>query len=43
MRFGFAPLYTGFADVWDAVAILRDVLATEAWHEERYLRRAAVT
>jgi kynureninase len=43
MRFGFAPLYTGFADVWDAVAILRDVLATEAWREERYLRRAAVT
>ncbi|QOY93126.1 kynureninase [Massilia sp. UMI-21] len=26
MRFGFTPLYTGFADVWDAVAILKDIL-----------------
>jgi kynureninase len=26
MRFGFTPLYTRFADVWDAVAILRDIL-----------------
>jgi kynureninase len=26
MRFGFTPLYTRFADVWDAVEILRDIL-----------------
>ncbi|MEN3275271.1 MAG: kynureninase [Massilia sp.] len=26
MRFGFTPLYTGYADVWDAVAILKDIL-----------------
>jgi kynureninase len=26
MRFGFTPLYTSFADVWDAVEILRDIL-----------------
>ena len=29
MRFGFTPLYTGFADVWDAVAILKDILDRE--------------
>jgi kynureninase len=26
MRFGFTPLYTSFADVWDAVGILEDIL-----------------
>ena len=29
MRFGFTPLYTRFADVFDAVAILRDILERE--------------
>jgi kynureninase len=26
MRFGFTPLYTSFADAWDAVEILKDIL-----------------
>jgi kynureninase len=26
MRFGFTPLYTSYADVWDAVEILKDIL-----------------
>jgi kynureninase len=26
MRFGFTPLYTSYADAWDAVEILRDIL-----------------
>jgi len=26
MRFGFTPLYTSFADVWDAVEVLNDIL-----------------
>ncbi|MGF6273066.1 kynureninase [Massilia sp. UYP11] len=26
MRFGFTPLYTRYADVWDAVEILKDIL-----------------
>jgi kynureninase len=26
MRFGFTPLYTSFADVWDAVGILKEIL-----------------
>jgi len=31
MRFGFTPLYTSFADTWDAVDILRDILDREAY------------
>ncbi len=43
LRFGFTPLYTRFVDAWDAVEQLRDVLASEAFRDERYGRRARVT
>ncbi|EON22727.1 kynureninase [Nocardioides sp. CF8] len=43
MRFGFTPLYVGYADVWDAVDVLADVLTTEVWREPRYATRNAVT
>jgi kynureninase len=43
MRFGFTPLYVGYADVWDAVDILADVLDSGVWREERYATRHAVT
>ncbi|MCH7345132.1 kynureninase [Pelomonas sp. CA6] len=43
LRFGFTPLYLGFADVWDAVEHLREVLATEEWQEARFNQKAAVT
>ena len=43
LRFGFAPLYLRFADVWRAVDALRDILETRAWDEERFRTRAAVT
>jgi kynureninase len=43
LRFGFAPLYTRFADVFDAVGILRDILATAAWDRPEFKQRAAVT
>lgn len=43
MRFGFAPLYIGYRDVWNAVDALRDILETEAWREPRFAVRAAVT
>lgn len=43
LRFGFTPLYLGFADVWRAVEMLRDILATRAWDEDRYRMKAAVT
>jgi kynureninase len=34
MRFGFTPLYTRFVDVWDAVAILKDILDNAAYETE---------
>ena len=43
LRFGFTPLYTRFVDAWDAVEQLRDVLASGAYRDERFARRAAVT
>jgi kynureninase len=43
LRFGFAPLYTRYEDVWHAVTTLRDVLQTQCWSEPRYAIRAAVT
>ena len=43
MRFGFSPLYVRYADVWDAVAILEDVLVTRAWDRPEFLRRQYVT
>ncbi|WP_116365264.1 kynureninase [Parahaliea mediterranea] len=43
MRFGFAPLYNGFCDVWDAVEHLVQVMAREEWRQEQFNRRSAVT
>jgi kynureninase len=43
LRFGFAPLYLSFRDVWDAVEALRDVLDRETWREPAFQRRARVT
>jgi kynureninase len=41
MRFGFTPLYTSFADVWDAVEILKQILDNEDY--DVAARRGAVT
>lgn len=43
LRFGFAPLYIGYADVHDAAAGLLEVLDKELWRDERYATRLAVT
>ena len=43
LRFGFAPLYVRHVDIWDAVAALKDVLATRAWDRPEFKVRAAVT
>ena len=43
LRFGFAPLYLRFVDMWDAVAALKDVLASRAWDRPEFHVRAAVT
>ncbi len=43
MRFGFAPLFLRHRDVSDAIAILDDVMATEAWRDPRFQERHPVT
>ncbi len=36
LRFGFAPLYNSHQEVGDAVAIIKRVLETEMWREDRF-------
>ena len=43
LRFGFAPLYVRFVDVWDAVAALKEILAAGSWNRPEFRVRAAVT
>jgi kynureninase len=43
MRFGFAPLYTRYVDVFDAVRHLREVLTSRAWDRPEYAKRLTVT
>jgi kynureninase len=43
LRFGFAPLYLSFADIWRAADALRDVLATRQWDADQFKARALVT
>ncbi|HRY42796.1 MAG TPA: kynureninase [Thermoanaerobaculia bacterium] len=43
LRFGFAPLYVGFVDAWDAAKALADVLSSHAHERPELRRRAAVT
>ncbi len=43
LRFGFAPLYTRYVDVWDAVMRLQDILQSECWREARFQIRETVT
>jgi kynureninase len=43
MRFGFSPLFVRYADVWDAMDQLGDVLATRAWDRPEFKHRTTVT
>ena len=43
VRFGLTPLYMRYAEVWDAVEVLRDVLTTRSWDRPEFHRRRAVT
>ncbi len=43
LRFGFTPLYLGYADTWDAAEQLRQVLASGEWQQPQFMRRQAVT
>lgn len=43
LRFGFAALYISHADVWDAVATLKDVMQQRSWATPEFMTRKAVT
>jgi kynureninase len=43
MRFGFAPLYVRFVDVWDAAEMLADCINAEVWRDPRFSRQLGVT
>lgn len=43
LRFGFAPLYVRFIDVWDAVMTIREVMSAGDWRASKYQSRNAVT
>jgi kynureninase len=43
MRFGFAPLYVRFQDVWDAADILANSINEEVWRDPRFNRKLDVT
>ncbi|MCL4674812.1 MAG: kynureninase [Pararhodobacter sp.] len=43
IRFGFTPLFIGLGEVEGAVAILAEIMATDAWDRPEYKTRAKVT
>jgi kynureninase len=43
MRFGFAPLYNRFEEVWRAAEALADILDTREWDRPRFRERKKVT
>ena len=43
LRFGITPLTLRYAELWDAVATLREVLVGGAWRDERFRTRNRVT
>jgi kynureninase len=43
MRFGFAPLYLSYTDVYAAATILHDILANSTWRAAPFANRGRVT
>ena len=43
LRFGMTPLYTRYADIWEAVEILRQIMESAAWDRPELRLRATVT
>lgn len=43
LRFGFAPLYLRYADLWDAVHHLAEIMESGEWDHPIYHQRSAVT
>lgn len=43
IRFGFAPLYNRYQDIWQAVEQIRDVISSNTYKEPRWSQRQQVT
>jgi kynureninase len=43
LRFGFTPLYIGYADVWHAAEHLCQVMESGVWQDARFAQKNAVT
>jgi kynureninase len=43
LRFGFAPAYLRYVDVWDAVAVLREIMTERRWDRPEFHARSKVT
>ena len=43
LRFGFAPLYVRHVDVWDAVALLKEIMESRAWARPEFRELKPVT
>ena len=43
MRFGLAPLYTRYTDLWDAVMKLKSIMENDTWKAERFNGVSGVT
>ena len=43
LRFGFAPLFLRFVEIWDAVDRLHAIMAGRAWDRDEFKSKAAVT
>lgn len=43
IRFGLSPLFLGYAEIWDAMTELAEIVETRSWDTEAYRERAIVT
>jgi kynureninase len=43
LRFGFAPLYVRYIDVYHTVDVLAQIMASSEWNQDKFLTRKAVT
>ena len=43
LRFGLTPLYLSFADVWQAVDHLCQVMESGEWRDDKFNQKQAVT
>jgi len=43
LRFGLAPMYSTFTEIWDAMAHLKDILERGVYREARFSLRKTVT